>query len=82
MSIERMIGMIVKRLWLRLKKESINDTDYWKHKVYIGYFLFGLLPIYLIKIDDYIQVEGMEDGKPFVFGPKVYRQYKNDLVRG
>jgi len=43
--------IIVKRIWTKVKLEGIDPQTFWErptHKM-TGYFLFGIIPLYLIK---------------------------------
>jgi hypothetical protein len=51
--------MIVKKPWIRVKCEMWNNTtkefELVFTKYYIGYFLLGFIPLYLIKIRETIK---------------------------
>jgi hypothetical protein len=76
--------MIIKKLWNRCKiwqcKEK--ETEYQERKHYIGYFLFGFIPLYLIKIDDYIDIRDIKTNKYEESITKgIYRKHKEKLVK-
>lgn len=66
--------MIVKKLWSTLRfKNWINKFGYEIHtRYYIGYFLFGFIPLYIKLLDHEIDFYGC--GDRFI---KVYRKYKD-----
>lgn len=76
--------MIVKKLYRRAKGkwwdkerntfENVVITDY------VGWFLFGFIPIYLIEIDKYNNVDFKETGKDTIrLG--IHKEYKHLMIK-
>lgn len=75
--------MIVKKLyrkckhrWWDRKRKVFQNTTVTE---YIGWFLFGFIPIYLIQLDKYEEVDFENSGKD-VITYRVYRSYGH-LIR-
>lgn len=49
--------MIIKKLWRKIKNSNHKDCEFTEIKEYLGYFLFGFIPIYLIELDSYTNVK-------------------------
>lgn len=77
--------MIVKKLYRKVKCseydaerrafENVTTTDY------IGWFLFGCIPIYLIELDKETKFNSVETGE-FTVGYAVNKKYKHLMVKG
>ena len=76
--------MIIKKLYRASKTKSwdkernvyeiVTITDY------VGWFLFGFIPIYLIEIDKYYNVDFKETGKDTIrLG--IHEKYKNIMAK-
>ena len=67
--------MIVKRLYRKIKTWHSLDNEKIKYDDitdYVGYYLFGIIPIYLKQIDKYTRNE-----KGFEIREDVIKKYKN-----
>lgn len=72
--------MLIKKLYRRVKCEEYDAERRVFGKVtttdYIGYFLFGCIPIYLIELDKEFKFNSVETGK-FTVGYRVNQKYKH-----
>lgn len=80
--------MIVKKLYRKVKCKWWNEKrrvfELIEVKDYIGWFLFGFIPIYLIELDGYDNVDFEESGKGTIkyginkkYGNLLTNKYKN-----
>jgi hypothetical protein len=79
--------MIVKKLYRRVKCrwwnkerkvfERVSKTDY------LGWFLFGIIPVYLVQLDkaDEYNLEDSEKSEPFTLRSGILEKYKKLLER-
>lgn len=75
--------MIVKKLYRRVRCnwwnkerevfERVSKTDY------LGWFLFGVIPIYLTQLDkvDEYNLEDSEESEPCILKCGIFNKYKN-----
>lgn len=84
--------MIVKKLVQKTKCKDYDNKDKVFHHViwnfYIGYYLFGFIPLYKILVNREEELnypELKEEGReyePYKFTPHVYKKYKDLLIKG
>lgn len=77
--------MIVKKLYKRVKCrywnkerkvfENVTTTDY------IGWFLFGFIPIYLIQLGKNEELNFVDGEEPTVLDFKVYKDYGHLMTK-
>lgn len=68
----------VKSRWFDKKRNVFQDTEVTR---YIGWFLFGFIPIYLIVVDKYHDVNFEEAGEGTI-KHKLYDEYRHLMFDG
>lgn len=76
--------MIVKKLYrkIRFKDWDKERRVFEETKItdYLGWFLFGFIPIYLIKLDTVDEYD-FKDGGETILRPAIYERYSNLIIK-